>query len=173
MTDKPGTTDTTWVPKIVPMVAPGLSTTAKAVDDALMLVPVVTSTPANETVPLTTALTDKPGTTETSPVPDRETEPLTVTVPLTKADPVNDTTVVPAPAVTVPVTTTGNAVVDWPPTSHIAMPVWLMDGTAVVWLILRTVTVPLTKADPVKLTTVVPAPAVTVPVTTTGKAVVD
>jgi hypothetical protein len=76
------------------------------------------------TVPDTTALTDRPGTTETRPVPLIATEPLTVIVP--------DTTVVSAPAVTVPVMTIGNAVVDWPPAIHIMPPVALMLGTAVV-----------------------------------------
>lgn len=87
------------------------------------------------------------------------------------------TTVVPAPAVTVPVMTTGNAVVDCPPTIQIFWPVAEMLGAAVVLLTIGvtlplTVTVPDTKAEPVRLTTVVPAPAVTVPVTTTGNAVV-
>jgi hypothetical protein len=89
-------------------------------------------------------------------------------VPLTNALPVSETTVVPAPAVTVPVTTTGKAVVLCPPAIHITPPVALIDGTAVVP---SSETVPDTSAEPVKLTTVVPAPAVTVPVTTTGVAV--
>src|ERR1700688_2167789 len=99
---------------------------------------VVTLRPETETVPLTTAETDKPGTTLTTPVPEietsapglnhtgkPETETLvcvvtgtmlrTLIVPDTKAEPVKLTTVVPAPAVTVPVITTGKAVVDWPP----------------------------------------------------------
>src|SRR5215470_7682253 len=64
-------------------------------------------------------------------------------------------------AVTVPVATTINPVA-----------VAVSPEDAVVNAALSTETVPLTRAEPVKLTTVVPAPAVTVPVITTGNAVV-
>jgi hypothetical protein len=50
----------------------------------------------------------------------------------TSAEPVRLTTVVPAPAVTVPVTTIGKAVVLCPPAIHIIWPVALIEGTAVV-----------------------------------------
>jgi hypothetical protein len=73
-------------------------------------------------------------------------------------------TVVPAPALTVPVTTTGNAVVLCPPAIQTAPPDMLIDGGAVVRSAGIAVSVP--------ETTVVPAPADTVPVTTTGNAVV-
>src|SRR5262245_57987030 len=65
--------------------------------------------------------------------------PDTLTVP--------ETTVVPAPAVTVPVMTTGVAVVDCPPASQTTNPVALIDGTAVVADSPETVTVPETTAD--------------------------
>src|SRR5262249_52804501 len=103
-------------------------------------------------------------------------------------------TVVPAPAVTVPVITTGNAVVLCPPATQMICPVAALDGTAVVrsvgvisattlrpgttvttW-VPRIVTMVLSTlaetTETVPEITVVPAPALTVPVTTTGNAVV-
>jgi hypothetical protein len=92
--------------------------------------------------------TETPGTTETTCVPR-----IVITVPrtaetlmLTSAEPVKLTTVVPAPAVTVPVTTTGTAVLDCPPPIQTTMPVALTDGPAVV-LARIGVTVPLTTAE--------------------------
>lgn len=102
---------------------------------------------ATVTVPDTTAETDRPGTTETIAVPDIDTEPFTVTVPDTRADPVRETTVVPAPAVTVPVMTTGKAVVLWPPPTQMTTPVAEIDGAVVTLLKFETLTVPLTTAD--------------------------
>lgn len=69
------------------------------------------------------------------------------TVPDTKAEPVKLTTVVPAPAVTVPVITMGNAVVDWPPAIQITCPVAEIDGAVVIsGPAFKIVTVPLTTA---------------------------
>lgn len=88
---------------------------------------------------------------------------LTATdTPLT-TDTVPEMTVVPAPAVTVPVMTTGKAVVDCPPTIHMFWPVALIDGTAVVMNAGVAVMVP----D----TTVVKLLIVTVPLATTFRLV--
>src|SRR5687767_6248404 len=57
------------------------------------------------------------------------------------------TTVVPAPAVTVPVITTGTAVDDWPPPIQTTRPVALTLGPAVVTLNPETDIVPLTTAE--------------------------
>lgn len=133
----------------------------------LRLVPVTLTTLLIEIVPLTwveiKTVCDAPSHTSTPDIPlEPVVEPgsIAVTVPLTKAEPVKLTTVVPAPAVTVPVIQAGVAEVAEMFTGP------LMDtvpDTTVVKL--ETLTVP--------LITVVPAPAVTVPVTTTGNAVVD
>src|SRR6266404_2922068 len=121
-TERPGTTLTTCVPRtvtIVPTVAsvcPTPShTIAPVTPDVAVVVPTMVASEPR--------LTETPGTTETTAVPRTVaivTEPLTLT------------TVVPAPAVTVPVTTTGNAVVDWPPAIQRIPPVALIEGTAVV-----------------------------------------
>jgi hypothetical protein len=50
--------------------------------------------------------------------PETETDACVVTATISRRLTVPDITVVPAPAVTVPVTTTGKAVVDCPPTIH-------------------------------------------------------
>lgn len=120
VTETPGTTLTICVPRIVlivPTVANVCPTPNQTIGPETPEVAVVVTTIFAR---------------ETRAVPETETEPLTVTVPEISADPVSETTVVPAPAVTVPVTTTGKAVVDCPPTIHMICPVAETDGTAVV-----------------------------------------